>query len=97
MWMARSYASTYDGSEALPEARRTAYLDEISGARTKASLADFIDHIDYIAKRIGWQHAGIGTDFDHGAGVTGFDSAAEAPIRAADPPVSRKPSVCRLT
>ena len=24
-------------------------------------------------------HVGIGTDFDHGAGVTGFDSAAEAP------------------
>lgn len=77
--LAVDYASTYDGSEALPEARRTAYLDEISGARTKASLADFIDHIDYIAKRIGWQHVGIGTDFDHGAGVTGFDSAAEAP------------------
>lgn len=73
------YASTYDGSEALPEARRTAYLDEISAARSKASLSDFVDHIDYIAKRIGWQHVGIGTDFDHGAGVTGFDSAAEAP------------------
>jgi membrane dipeptidase len=77
--LAADYASTYDGSEALPEARRSAYLDEISGARTKASLSDFVDHIDYIAKRIGWQHVGIGSDFDHGAGVTGFDSAADAP------------------
>lgn len=77
--LAADYASTYDGSEALPEARRTAYLDEISAARSKASLSDFVDHIDYTAKRIGWQHVGIGTDFDHGAGVTGFDSAAEAP------------------
>lgn len=77
--LAADYVSTYDGSEALPEARRSAYLDEISGARTKASLSDFVDHIDYIAKRIGWQHVGIGSDFDHGAGVTGFDSAADAP------------------
>ena len=77
--LAADYASTYDGSEALPEARRTAYLDEISAARSRASLSDFVDHIDYIARRIGWQHVGIGTDFDHGAGVTGFDSAAEAP------------------
>lgn len=77
--LAADYASTYDGSEALPEARRTVYLDEISAARSKASLSDFVDHIDYIAKRIGWQHVGIGTDFDHGAGVTGFDSAADAP------------------
>lgn len=77
--LAANYASTYDGSEALPEARRTAYLDEISAARSKATLSDFVDHIDYIARRIGWQHVGIGTDFDHGAGVTGFDSAAEAP------------------
>lgn len=73
------YASTYDGSEGLSEARRSAYLDEISAARSKASLSDFVDHIDYIAKRIGWQHVGIGSDFNHGAGVTGFDSAADAP------------------
>jgi membrane dipeptidase len=32
-----------------------------------------------VAKRIGWEHVGIGTDFDHGAGITGFDSEAEAP------------------
>lgn len=77
--LAADYASTYDGSEALPEARRSAYLDAISAARSRASLSDFVDHIDYIAKRIGWQHVGIGSDFDHGAGVTGFDSAADAP------------------
>ncbi len=77
--LAADYATTYDGSAALPEAKRSAYLDEIGAARTKASLTAFVDHIDYIAKRIGWQHAGIGTDFDHGAGVTGFDSEAEAP------------------
>lgn len=77
--LAADQVTTYDGSGALPEAKRSAYLDEIGAARTKASLAAFVDHIDYIAKRIGWQHVGIGTDFDHGAGVTGFDSEADAP------------------
>ncbi|MND43286.1 Membrane dipeptidase [compost metagenome] len=43
------------------------------------TLSDYVDHIDYIAKRIGWRHVGVGTDFDHGAGVAGFDSEAEAP------------------
>ena len=37
-----------------------------------------IDHIDYIAKRIGVDHVGIGTDFNHGSGIEGFDDASEA-------------------
>jgi membrane dipeptidase len=45
----------------------------------KASVADLVDHIDYIARRIGWEHVGIGTDFDHGGGITGFESEADAP------------------
>ncbi|MFI3239624.1 MAG: dipeptidase [Bacteroidales bacterium] len=34
-----------------------------------ASIKDYVDHIDYIAKRIGVDHVGIGTDFDGGGGV----------------------------
>lgn len=45
----------------------------------RPTVSDFVDHIDYIAKRIGWQHVGIGTDFNQGGGVEGFDSEAEAP------------------
>ena len=37
-----------------------------------------VDHIDYIAKRIGVDHVGIGTDFNHGSGIEGFDDASEA-------------------
>jgi len=69
----------YDGSEAFPEERRNALIDELALAQSRGSLNEFVDHIDYIARRIGWQHVGIGTDFDHGAGVTGFDSEADAP------------------
>jgi membrane dipeptidase len=32
----------------------------------KASVKDVVDHIDYVAKLIGVDHAGIGTDFDGG-------------------------------
>ncbi len=37
-----------------------------------------IDHIDYIVKRIGIDHVGIGTDFNHGGGMGGFVDASEA-------------------
>ena len=37
-----------------------------------------VNHIDYIAKRIGVDHVGIGTDFNHGSGIEGFDDASEA-------------------
>ena len=73
------YKTAYDDSDRLPPAQREPYLDAASAAAPRATLAEYADHIDYVAKRIGWQHVGIGTDFDHGAGVTGFDSEAEAP------------------
>jgi membrane dipeptidase len=45
----------------------------------RATLADYLDHIDYVVERIGVEHVGIGTDFDHGAGIIGFKDASEAP------------------
>ncbi len=41
-------------------------------------VADFVDHIDHAVKLIGIDHVGIGSDFDGGGGVRGFNSAAEA-------------------
>lgn len=43
----------------------------------RATVKDFVDHIDYVVKRIGIDHAGISSDFDGGGGVTGWNSAAE--------------------
>ena len=45
----------------------------------RATVSDLVDHIDYIVKRIGIDHVGIGTDFNHGAGIDGFDDESEAP------------------
>lgn len=68
-----------DGYPTLADGPQQAFLDELATVQPRATVSDYADHIDYIARRIGWRHVGIGTDFDHGAGVTGFDSAAEAP------------------
>ena len=53
-----------------PPARKQAYL---------APVARLIDHIDHIVKLVGIDHVGIGTDFDGGAGLAGFNNAAEWP------------------
>jgi membrane dipeptidase len=43
----------------------------------RATVADFVDHIDYAVKLIGIDHVGISSDFDGGGGVEGWNSAAE--------------------
>ena len=37
-----------------------------------------LNHIDYIVQRIGVDHVGIGTDFNHGSGIDGYNDASEA-------------------
>ena len=37
-----------------------------------------VDHIDHVVKVVGIDHVGIGTDFDGGGGVPGFNNHAEA-------------------
>lgn len=37
-----------------------------------------VDHIDYVVDRIGIDHVGIGTDFNHGGGIIGFTEADSA-------------------
>lgn len=73
------FISPNEGYGGLAPEPQQAFLDELSPALPRATVADYVGQIDYIARRIGWEHVGIGTDFDHGAGVTGFDSEAEAP------------------
>jgi membrane dipeptidase len=66
-------------TEGLPAERRQALLRELTGLYPRASVKDYVDHIDYIVKRIGIDHVGIGTDFNHGSGITGFADESEAP------------------
>ena len=54
------------------------FLTRISALLGPIGLDEMLDHVDYIAKRIGVDHVGIGTDFNHGSGIVGFDDASDA-------------------
>lgn len=75
----------------LPEAERTAYGQRLQAFRSKnasilrerikdvpdVDLKDFVDHIDYLVKKMGIDHVGIASDFDGGGGVEGWDDASQ--------------------
>ena len=69
--------------EALTPERRAEYdrklaeIDKKWPAAGRATVKDFVDHIDYLVKKIGIDHVGMSSDFDGGGGVTGWNSAAE--------------------
>ncbi len=43
----------------------------------RANVKDFVDHIDYMVKKIGINHVGVSSDFDGGGGVDGWNDASE--------------------
>jgi membrane dipeptidase len=53
-------------------------MKEIDAKWPGATLKDFVDHIDHAVKVAGIDHVGIGTDFDGGGGVPGFNDHSEA-------------------
>jgi membrane dipeptidase len=58
--------------------RRMAQIDRQWPAAGRATVKDYVDHIDYAVKLIGIDHVGIASDFDGGGGVEGWNSAAES-------------------
>jgi len=69
----------------LREEQRTALQGKIAEVNAKlpapgpvrATVKDFVDHIDYAVKLIGIDHVGISSDFDGGGGVDGWNGADE--------------------
>ena len=67
----------------LPEERRAEVqkrLDDVNAkfpGPPRANVKDFVDHIDYIAKKIGIDQVGISSDFDGGGGIEGWNDASE--------------------
>ncbi len=57
--------------------RRMAEVNRRFPAPPRATVAEFVDHIDYAVKLIGLEHVGISSDFDGGGGVEGWSDAAE--------------------
>ena len=67
--------------QAERDRQRAAYqarMKEIDAKSPPASLKDFVDHIDHAVKVAGIDHVGVGTDFDGGGGVPGFNDHSEA-------------------
>ncbi len=52
-------------------------LDERLKDVEKVNVKDFVDHIDYLVKKIGIDHVGIASDFDGGGGIEGWQDASE--------------------
>ncbi|HEY8560790.1 MAG TPA: dipeptidase [Pyrinomonadaceae bacterium] len=76
----------------MPENERAEYVKKLTAFRAKhraaigerlktsapdVNVKDFVDHIDYLVKKIGVDHVGISSDFDGGGGVEGWDDASE--------------------
>jgi membrane dipeptidase len=57
--------------------KRQAEIDAKFPAPPRATVKDFVNHIDYIVKLIGLDHVGISSDFDGGGGVDGWNDASE--------------------
>jgi membrane dipeptidase len=48
------------------------------GSPPPADVKIYVDHIDHAVKVAGIEHVGIGTDFDGGGGIAGFNDHSEA-------------------
>jgi membrane dipeptidase len=57
--------------------RRMEQIDQTFPPPPRATVKDFVDHIDYAVKLIGIDHVGISSDFDGGGGVDGWNDASE--------------------
>lgn len=53
-------------------------MKEIDAKYPPANIADYVDHIEHAVKVAGIEHVGIGSDFDGGGGVPGFNDHSEA-------------------
>lgn len=72
---------------ALPKediAARNQVREEMAALKEKypdqlAFIKDYVDHIDYVVKKIGVDYVGIGTDFDGGGGIYNCKNASQLP------------------
>ena len=48
------------------------------GKADEVTVSDYVDHLEYIMRRVGLAHAGISSDFDGGGGFSGWHDAADS-------------------
>jgi membrane dipeptidase len=62
---------------AITEKAKERIAKEVLPTTPPVDVADFVDHIDYLVKKIGIKHVGISSDFDGGGGIEGWNDASE--------------------
>lgn len=74
----------YKNNEPPPgfsDAQRKEYAErnrKIQAAVPPATVAQYVETIDYAVKKIGVDHVGVASDFNHGGGVVGWENEGEA-------------------
>jgi len=63
----------------LAEAGKEWHRIEATYPNPRATLEDFVKHIEHAVAVAGIDHVGIGCDFDGGGGVTGLNDVSEYP------------------
>lgn len=71
-----AYGKTPDG---LDYVKAEAEITAKAGPRPKATLAQYCDHVEHLARVIGHDHIGIGSDFFGGATVEGLEDVSTFP------------------
>jgi membrane dipeptidase len=77
---ARMGLATAEARAAMDRPTRLAYeaaVAEIDRGFDRATVSDFVDHIEHAVAVAGIDHVGIASDFDGGGGVRGWMNAAE--------------------
>ena len=67
---------------AMDEATEALFDEKMEASKSLApgaSVADLVDHIDYVAKLVGVEHVGIASDFDGGGKIEGWWDVSETP------------------
>ena len=65
----------------ITEEKRKAYTERNAALLAqvpRGTVAQLVDAIDYSVKKIGVDHVGIASDFNHGGGVVGWDNEGQA-------------------
>jgi len=75
------YGKTPDG---MDSAKAEAEIVAKAGPRPKATLPQYCDHLDYLAKRVGHDHIGIGSDFFGWVNPDGLEDTTVFPALIAE-------------
>ena len=77
MLLRRSALASLSDAQRASLEQKVAEVDARFPPPSRATVKDFVDHIDYAVKLIGIDHVGISSDFDGGGGVDGWNGADE--------------------